>query len=181
MTSIILENHGIGKLVAISYHNVAPIGQDAEYQLNALFESRYNFPISYARYHAEIEAAHTRAWPAFGMWLNEAPAMVWTPSRDAFRAAWPGPIPPISAPCRLALENGETFRIKIAIEHTSYFIVPTRSKSELQALARRYPLWQGDKAFVPVDILSMADGKARDEARRRTTQWNAKNCQKGAA
>lgn len=150
------------QLAAIAYLNTDPTARrdEPEYSLIVLFSDGQWFHIAAHRHTAEIEAAQLKGWPAWGLWVNDQPAIAWAATREAFTNAWPGPGPVIPAPCRLA-DSHHRYHTRIAIGNSPYWIIPTRSQAELEKLGRRYPLWQGDRIFVPVDVLSAADSQAR--------------------
>jgi hypothetical protein len=146
------------KLVAIVYHNAKKLTRsdyDPDYRFIKLFEDGSSQPIARENYDRAIRYVEARGCRAWGYWINNRPAVVWSLTRQDFEQAWGQPV--LTAPCRFSRRNGCDTSQRIG---DAGYLVPTRSRADIFQLRQRFPLFQGDLLMVPVEVLEAYQQKA---------------------
>jgi len=142
------------QLAAIVYMNTKKldaINYTPRYRMIKLFDNSTTAPVADAKIATAIRYVEERGYKPRGYWLNDLPAIAWSPSPSAFQAACPRK-PVLHAPCRFARRNGDFTARKVG---DAGYILPTRTRAQLWQLRQRYPSWMyiGDILMVPEEIL----------------------------
>jgi len=126
-----------------------------------LFNDGSSCPVADDAFERAITWAQNHGYRARGYWINNQPAIAWSPTVEDLRQAWGTLV--LTAPCTFARHNNHHASRRIG---QAGYLVPTRRRHEIHRLRQQYPSWtyQGDLIMVPVEILDQY--KARAEA-----QW----------
>lgn len=143
------------QLAAIVFMNAKRLTTDdytPEYRMIKLFHNSTTAPVANAKIAIAIKYVESRGYKPRGYWLNDLPAIAWSPSPATFQAACPRKKPVLHAPCRFARRNGNFTARQVG---SAGYILPTRTRAQLWDLRQRYPSWvyMGDILFVPDEIL----------------------------
>ena len=149
------------RLAAIVYHNtqkLTAINYTPRYSLVKLFDDSSSTPVASDRIDEAIRFIEARGWQSHGYWLNDQPAIAWSPTPKVFEEAWETPI--LRCPCKFARRSNSNYPTH-RVGETGY-IVPTRSRTQVWRLRQRYPSWvyQGDLLMVPDAVLAEYKEKA---------------------
>jgi len=142
------------KLSAIVYMNTQKLtatDYTPKYRMIKLYDNSTTAPVADAKIAIAIKYVESRGYKPRGYWLNDLPAIAWSPSPETFQAACPRK-PVLPAPCRFARQNGDYTARKVG---DAGYILPTRTRAQIWQLRQKYPSWvyMGDILFVPDEIL----------------------------
>jgi len=141
------------KLAAIVYHNTVKLSitnYTPRYQMLKLFDDGSSSPVADERIAEAIRTVEGHGYEAEGRWINEQPAIAWSPRAEDFEAAWSEPV--LRCPCRFSRSNDQYTARRVG---DAGYIVPTRRRAEVWQLRQDYPshVYCGDLLMVPTEIL----------------------------
>lgn len=155
------------KIAALVYYNtqkLTAVNYTPRYRLVKLFDEGSSAPIASDRMDEAIRFVEARGWQSHGYWLNDQPAIAWTPTPKVFEEAWGRPV--LRCPCKFAHRSNANYPTRRVGE--AGYILPTRNRTQVWRLRQQYPSWvyQGDLLFVPEPVLA----EYREKAERQWTQ-----------